>query len=206
MWLYNEFIEVPAIRVAIVMRPINERLAGRQLGEISCSTSACHKGHEGRPNGLHMLGVLRLWATYMVNRHAQAFHHRLQATFCTDTVRLVSACPTLIFKEKFCILPVPSMRVDEARRVNHRQILPFANLPQRRSRAVRNRGASPSPIAEVYTLHRASAEALLDRNRHGRAARDSGRAKMRSSSVEERSPTVEWSVAESGSGDGNGPR
>ena len=145
MWLYNEFIEMSAIRVAIVMRPINERLTGRQLGEISCSTSVCHKGREGRPKVLHMLGVLPIcWAAEMVDRHAQTFHHRLQATFRTDTVRLVSACPTLILKEKFCILPVPSMRIDKARRVNHRQFLPSPVL----------RNDALGPFATAMPAHR----------------------------------------------------
>ena len=67
--------------IAIVMRPVLERVAVRELTQILRSIPTAGEDLEGRPELLHVFPVLRVrrFPIIWFDRHPKGLHHRLQA-------------------------------------------------------------------------------------------------------------------------------
>ena len=101
-------VEVVAIRIPVVNRPVRERIRGRDERQISCPASTAEESRKPRPKRVYMLLVLR-WNSTRPNRHVEAPHDRLQATLGTQSIQLIRVCPTMTLKKQLGVLPVPVM-------------------------------------------------------------------------------------------------
>ena len=72
------FLEMASAGIAVVMRPIVERIAVRELTQILRSISTADEALEGRPELLHVFPVLRIRRfPVRFDRHPKGLHHRL---------------------------------------------------------------------------------------------------------------------------------
>ena len=87
MRLHVCLLEMASTGIAVVMRPVIERVAVRELTQILRSIPTVDETLEDRPELLHMFSVL-LISRFPIrfDRHPKGLHHRLQAAFRTEPI------------------------------------------------------------------------------------------------------------------------
>ena len=87
MWLHVCFLEMTSTGIAVVIRPVAELVAVRELTQILRSIPTVDEAFEDRPELLHMFSVLLISRLPIrFDRHPKGLHHRLQAAFRTEPI------------------------------------------------------------------------------------------------------------------------
>ena len=87
MRLHVCFLEMAFTGIAVVMRPVIERVAVRELTQILRSIPTVDEALEDRPKLLHVFSVLLISRfSIRFDRHPKGLHHRLQAAFRAESI------------------------------------------------------------------------------------------------------------------------